>query len=123
MPFTLELQEKPGYLHFQITGENTPAVVREYLGAVMRSALERKCPILLIEENLHGPPLPLIDVFDLASGGTDRARGEIRRIAFVDVNPDHPIANMQFAETVAVNRGLNVRVFATVEEAERWIVT
>ena len=43
------------------------------------------------------------------------------RIAYVDVNPEHPTAHMQFAETVAVNRGMNIRMFATVAEAEEWV--
>jgi hypothetical protein len=28
---------------------------------------------------------------------------------------------MKFAETAAVNRGVNVRVFASVAEAEQWL--
>jgi hypothetical protein len=29
---------------------------------------------------------------------------------------------MKFAETVAVNRGLPVKVFSTVSDAEKWLV-
>jgi hypothetical protein len=42
-------------------------------------------------------------------------------IAFVDTNPEHDAARMRFAETVAVNRGVRLRVFPTVGEAEKWI--
>ena len=121
MPFTLEVHQKPGYLHIRVDGQNTPEVVRGYLDAVVRAAAERQCSAVLIEENLAGPGLSLIDVFDLARQGSIAALGAIRRVAYVDINRDHPHENMQFAETVAVNRGLNVRVFLTVEEAERWI--
>jgi hypothetical protein len=30
-------------------------------------------------------------------------------------------SSMAFAEDVAVNRGLNVRVFGTITEAEKWL--
>ena len=45
----------------------------------------------------------------------------IRYIAFVDTNPEHDFAAMEFAETVAVNRGVNVRVFRDVPSAREWI--
>jgi hypothetical protein len=40
-------------------------------------------------------------------------------IAYVDVNAQGSL--MKFAEDVAVNRGLRVRVFGTVADAERWL--
>lgn len=42
-------------------------------------------------------------------------------MAFVDGNPRHDAANMQFAENVAVNRGVNVRVFPDVAAAREWL--
>jgi hypothetical protein len=50
----------------------------------------------------------------LARGGTT-----LPAIAYVDVNAQGPL--MKFAEDVAVNRGVRVRVFGTVAEAERWL--
>jgi hypothetical protein len=38
----------------------------------------------------------------------------------VDVHAEGSL--MQFAETVAVNRSLPVRVFATVVDAEEWLL-
>ncbi len=45
----------------------------------------------------------------------------MRAIAFVDTNPEHTFVPMQFAETVAVNRGVNVKVFHDVPAAMDWI--
>jgi hypothetical protein len=39
----------------------------------------------------------------------------------VDTNPEHSAADNRFIEDVAVNRGMNVRAFATVGEAEEWL--
>jgi hypothetical protein len=44
-----------------------------------------------------------------------------KAIAFVDVNRQGDL--MEFAETVAVNRSFPLKVFATVDEAERWLLS
>ena len=43
----------------------------------------------------------------------------VQRIAFVDVNPEHSSSLMKFAETAAVNRGLNIRVFSSLFELQK----
>ncbi len=60
----------------------------------------------------------MYDVINAASGGVAPA---IRSIAFVDTNPEHAFALMEFAETVAVNRGVHVKVFRDVPAARKWI--
>jgi hypothetical protein len=39
----------------------------------------------------------------------------------VDVNNEHSQSDMHFAETVAVNLGVNIKIFPTVSEAEEWL--
>jgi len=41
-------------------------------------------------------------------------------VAYVDVNAKGKL--MQFAEDVAFNRGMPVKVFATVDAAEKWLL-
>jgi hypothetical protein len=43
------------------------------------------------------------------------------KIAFVDTNTQHAAQNMAFAQTAARNRGIDMRVFATVQEAQAWL--
>ena len=78
------------------------------------------CFRLLIEERLEGPRLNTIEVFMLASEGSSHAIGKFSAIAYVDINAVNK--SMQFAETVAVNRAIPVRVFDTVDEAEGWLL-
>jgi hypothetical protein len=74
---------------------------------------------VLIEERLTGPRLGPVDVFDIAVQGSTEAVGSLMTIAYVDV---HAVGDtMKFAENVAVNRGLPVRIFATVADAEQWL--
>jgi hypothetical protein len=48
-----------------------------------------------------------------------RFAGILRALAYVDVKAEGSL--MEFAETVAVNRGLPVQVFSNVAEADRWL--
>ena len=121
MSYELFLQEKENYLHFQVTGENQPDTVRGYLADILKECMKRGTTWILVEENLRGPGLSVLDIFRISAEGTQNANGHLRRVAYVDSNPDHSYANMKFATTVASNRGLNVRMFSSVKEAEEWL--
>src|SRR5215470_8599354 len=120
MSYLLTTTERPGYLHFRVDGMNSPENVRAYLGEVLATCKRLKCPVVMIEENLSGPSLDIADMFKIASVGSVGVSPTIRAIAVVDVNPGHPHDKMQFAENVAVTRGINVRVFGSVPQAEEW---
>ena len=119
MTYRVTFEEKPGYLHAVVTGKNSRESVMRYLEEVGRECALRGCSKVLIEERLEGPRLGTIDVFRIGSEGSQRARSAIRAIAYVDVNAES--GSMDFAETVAVNRGLPVSVFKSVEDAEKWL--
>lgn len=121
MSYRLVITPQNGYLHIRVTGENTVQNVRDYLGDVHRECVERNCAQVLIEEHLTGEGLGLPDIYEVVWKGVQRSRDVIHKIAFVDANVDHSFLDMKFAETVAVNGGLNVRVFSTLPEAEAWI--
>jgi hypothetical protein len=86
----------------------------------MRECITRHDTKVLIEERLEGPRLETVDVFNIAVEGSKRFHGALKAIAYVDVNREGEL--MQFAETVAFNRGLPVTVFSTVAEAEQWLL-
>jgi hypothetical protein len=119
--YHLSIKERDGYLHLTVTGENQPETVKNYLAAIHQECLQRGVSAILIEENLRGPSLKFMEIFRIASEGSEQASSQIRRLAYVDSNLEHSYANMKFAETVAANRGLNVRVFPTVEDAVAWL--
>jgi hypothetical protein len=75
---------------------------------------------VLIEERLEGPRLGTLDVYEIAAGGSGRAAGNFEAIAYVDVNAAGDL--MKFAETVAVNRSVPVKVFSSVSDAEKWLL-
>jgi len=119
-PYKLTISQKPTYLHAIVTGQNSKETVMGYLQELRLQCADRGCTRVLIEERLEGPRLGAIDVFEIAEEGSNRAFGSFRTIAYVDVNAEGDL--MKFAETVAVNRFLSVRVFSSVNDAEKWLL-
>ena len=122
MRYDFRVSPKEGYLHVVVVGDNTPETVMRYLKEIYETALRLKCPNILVEENLEGPGLDLGDIFGVVAEGSKSVWPVVQCIAYVDANRHHDAANMKFAETVGVNRSVNIRVFRTVPEAENWIV-
>ena len=120
MTYTLETASKGHYLHARVTGTNTMENVLGYLVELENICREADCHYLLIEEALEGPRQDMASVFALASESASVQEFEFIAIAYVDVNANSDL--MEFAETVAVNRAVPVRVFQAVEDAEHWLV-
>jgi hypothetical protein len=118
-PYRLTLEEHPGYLHATAEGKRTPENVRRFLEDAYRACVEKDRSSLLLEMRLSGPTLETTAIFNVISQrATDGAK--LRRIAYIDPLTSS-MAQARFAETVAVNRGVNVRLFADVETAARWL--
>lgn len=86
------------------------------------ACLAHGCSRVLVEENLQGPSVGLVTIFNLVSRKSQGAWAAVDQFAYVDVNPAHDQPAMKFAETVAVNRGLNVRLFSNTTEAAAWLL-
>jgi hypothetical protein len=120
MSYKLTLDQKATYLHAVVTGQNSRTNVMLYLEEVHAECVARSCFRVLIEERLEGPRLEAMDVFEIAANGSRGISGVFRAIAYVDVNASGEM--MKFAETVAVNRGIPVRLFASIADAEKWLI-
>jgi hypothetical protein len=120
MTYAMVIDQKSTYIHAVVTGENSRENVERYLEDLLRECTSRNCFRVLIEERLEGPRLQTLDVFEIVMKGSGKAHKTISAIAYVDVKAAGEL--MHFAETVAVNRGLPVAVFAAVADAERWLM-
>ena len=121
MSHVLTLEPKGSYLVVTVTGDNTPEDVAEYLSEVREACLKHQFARVLIAENLQGPSLRIFSIHDIVTRSSQSVWPEIHRIAYVDLNPEHSRSGMHFAETVAVNRGVNMRVFSNVTDAAQWL--
>ena len=119
--FHLDIQHKKNYLHITVTGKNSPETVAAFLESILEECTQRQCQNILVEERLEGPRLNFSQIVQIASEASERAVGKIRSFAYVDVNAEDD--SMRFAELVARNRAMPIRVFSSVSEAEAWIET
>ena len=118
MSYTLTITQEADYLHALVTGSNSKENVAAYLEELRRECYARNCFRVLIEERLEGPRLRTMEVYQIVSeGGLSQVR--IDAMAYVDMNAEGDL--MKFAETLAVNRGLPVRLFSSVANARKWL--
>lgn len=121
MSYTLETTRKPGYLHVKVTGKNSPESVKRYLEDVFGAVKRHHATGVLVEEHLTGPSINALDMIRIATGDVISSFAALRRIAYVDTNPEHAIEDMAVAEDILHQRGLHVRIFRRVREAETWM--
>jgi len=118
MPCEVTYEQHPDYLHATVTGTSSRESVQQYIDEVLAECKKQQCKRLLIEECLEGPRLDGMDVFAMASEGSMRALGMFDAVAYVDPQ----MGNLKdFAESVAVNRGLPLALFFSVAEAVQWL--
>ena len=120
MSYKLTITQKPTYLHIIVTGQLSEENVLRYFEEIHRECTTRNCFRILIEESLDGPRLSVTNVLELVSEESSKSRGLFKAIAYVDVNAVGD--SMKFIENAAVNRGLPVKIFSTVTNAEKWLL-
>jgi hypothetical protein len=120
MTYKLEINPRPTFLHFIVTGQNNRTNAKGYINDLLQECRVRGCFRVLIEERLEGPRLGFEDVFQIVSEASRKARGLLSMVAYVDVNAEGDL--MKFAETIAVNRSVPMAIFSTVADAEEWLL-
>ena len=118
MALSLQVTPKLGYLHIVVTGELTRDNVVAYVERVRVECIERKCPYVVLEDRLAGPRLKLRDVVSLSF--YFRKWPMDVTVAYVFHSAGFIAARL--AEAISVLRGFHIGAFATVEEAEQWLL-
>ncbi len=119
MSYLLTITEHPAFLHAAVTGTNSAENALRFLEEAYAACVQRGRSAVLLEMNLAGPSLESASIFRvIAQRSADGAR--LRKIAYVDRAQRDP-DKVKFAETVAFNRGVNVRLFPDIELAARWL--
>lgn len=89
-----------------------------YGAAVMQACLDAGCTHVLCDERGLEYRLDTIDTYELAKYYAEHVPLVVK--AAIVCNPAH-IEDAEFWENVAINRGLSVRVFKNIEDAEAWL--
>ena len=119
VPYQLTLEERPTYLHAKVVGERTAANALRFLEEAYAACIQGGHDSLLLEMAFSGPSLNTTSVYNIISRRVPDGKS-LRKIAYVQTEFGDP-AMPYFAETVAVNRGVNVRLFQSVDAAEKWL--
>lgn len=93
--------------------------VEAYGTAVVESCRKNQCKYILCDERRLHYNLSTSETFDLGEYYTSYAPSVVR-VAIVCSREN--LEEASFFETVAVNRGLQIRVFTDMEEAENWLL-
>jgi hypothetical protein len=117
--YTLRFEDRPGYTRAHVVGErDTVEISLAYWTEIARYCHEHAVHSVLVVEEI-AERAAVLDIYEVASGLVALGFSDIR-IAFVDRNADE-LPMMQFAETVARNRGIDGRVFSREADAEAWL--
>jgi hypothetical protein len=118
MTYQIKIEARPEYIYATVTGSNNPETVMSYMADVLAACEQEDCYRVLIDEQLEGPRLSTMDVFAIASEGSERALGRFEALAYVD----REMGQLgEFLETVAVNRCVPLAFFPDSADAERWL--
>ncbi len=118
IPYRFSVEVHENYVHATVTGEHKAEHALRFLREAYEACMENGKDSVLLEMRLEGPTMGVGNIFSVIQQRTEPGR-ELRRIAYVDGSRDP--AKAKFAETVARNRGVNVRLFATVDDAKKWL--
>jgi hypothetical protein len=120
MAYQLTIEERPAYVYAKATGERTPENALRFLEEAYVACVKSGRSDLLLDMQFTGPSLNTTSIYQVISDRVPDGRN-LRKIAYVDtdVDPGMPV----FAETVAVNRGVNVRLFPSLDAAEKWLLS
>jgi len=120
MAIRYEIKTENGLLSVKVTGkDDNLEQVLNYGMAIIEAALSNSCSKVLCDETELVYTLGTFDTFQAANFISEHAP-DVAKVAIV-CSPEN-IIDADFWETVAVNRGLHVRVFKTTSDAEHWLM-
>ena len=119
MNYHFKIEEHPKYLHAAASGKNSAENALRFLREAYEACMKCQASAVLLEMRFEGPALDTGSIYSVIAQRSETGR-QLRKIAYVaPVDPD--VSKSKFAETVAINRGVNVRLFTTVEAAKKWL--
>jgi hypothetical protein len=117
MEYQLTIIDRPGYVYARITGPHRADTTLGALRDAYAECVKRRCEQMLLEMATVGPTLGPSRIFGVLKDRLDDAL-KLRKIAYVDTGGRE---GRLFVENFARNRGVNIRAFDTIEDADRWL--
>ncbi|HAH52185.1 MAG TPA: hypothetical protein DF712_18250 [Balneola sp.] len=120
--YKLEIEQREEYVYAYYEAEkDSVALSNKLWGKISTAMSSSDLSKLLVVENIKINPGSVLEIYNIVNAAVKLDfRG--MTIAFVDLIEDHYSSN-KFGETLAVNLGVNGKIFRTIEEAEEWLKT
>jgi hypothetical protein len=118
-PYLFTVEQRPRYVHTKVAGERTEENLLRFLRDSCTACVYSGRSALLLEPHLSGPSLTTAGVFEVVASQVYEGV-KLRKIAYVEGSIDDP-GLPAFAVDVAVNRGVNARLFSDVASAASWL--
>ncbi len=118
MSYTLDFEDRGFYLFAHLTGKDSFEASMEYWYAIAAKTNQLGYSKVLVHENLTGH-VSEAEIYDIMTSFKDAGFLGIQ-IAFYDENmADEEINDL--GQLIVNNRGADVKIFGSLEEAQRWI--
>lgn len=118
-PYVFKSEKRKDYFYTYVGDcKDSLEVSKEYWLRALNTCSKNKYKKMLIEENLDGE-LSSSEIYELSVGIAELDFKDIA-VAFVDRHIEHKESN-QFGESIVTTRGLRIKVFNTIKEAEEWL--
>ena len=119
MSYSASFIDETGYLHARFMGTHSPENLLRFLEETHEEGIRSGHTALLLEIISEGGSLGFSNLYRVISQRSS-AGTKFRKIAYVDLSDRDP-SGMTFAENVAANRGVNIRLFRDLNEARAWL--
>ena len=121
LTFTAEANLLRVEIHGERPKENLSQASKEAWVEISRVAIEREARKLLVVSYATGD-YPALTAYQVNSSLAECGVQKGWQIAFVNMDKKS-FKDVKFAETVAVNRGFSVGIFANESDARNWLAT
>jgi hypothetical protein len=120
MTYTLDLTEKEGVVHAVLVGVRTPEGLAEATEKATSFCLERSTFEVLVDVRAMTGRLDTLQTYDIA-GQRLPYRNDVRLLRAAVLDHPENLDRVRFFETVATNRGVNVKIFDDKTRALAWL--
>jgi hypothetical protein len=119
MSLQLQMEQMPGYLAARFIGSGVVEEAWRQFESIAEHCMRAKNNKLLIDATRAEVKVSLVERFLAAKRTLIFAQYGLK-VAFVEIL--ERVDPNRFGETVARNRGVNIRAFTNVEDAEEWLL-
>lgn len=116
--FHVTFVNHPTFVHAKAEGPRTPENTLRFLREAHAACVVAGVRDVLVEMSLTGPGFETSTIYKIVNQRAPEGV-KLRRIAYVENAP--AATRTSFVEDLAVNRGVNVKLFGDVDAAKRWL--